>query len=291
MADKIIRGIARNGNIRFFVAKTTDLVEKARELHYTYPAASAALGRLMSVSAIMALNLKGDDEKLVVEIRGDNELKHMLVDADRNGSIRSIISHPHVHQVNEATGKLDVGGIIGEGFLSVSYKLNGATTFSSQIELQTGEIGDDFAYYYAQSEQIPSALSVGVLVNEDITIKSAGAILVQVMPNATEEDIVAIEDLFARLAPVSTIMIDHEALEVATTLFDDAVILDSVDLKYHCGCNRDQMRDVLNTLNDDELQQLIDEDNGATIICQYCGKQYAFSAEELGEIINARKTN
>ena len=288
MSDLMIRGIAREGRVRFFVAKTTELVETARKMHDTYPAASAALGRTLSITTIMASNLKSDRDKLVVEIRGDGKLQYILADANRNGEVRGLVANPHVHQVNPATGKLDVGGIIGEGFLKVTYKHDDVTTFSSQVELQTGEIGDDFAYYYAQSEQIPSALSVGVLVNEDYSIKSAGAILIQILPEATEDDIVAIETLFAKLPPVSTIMIEHEAETVALGLFDDAQILEQQTINYVCGCSRDQMLSVLTTLKDEELEELISLDKGAQLKCQYCDKTYDFNDVELREIIASR---
>ncbi|QIK68933.1 Hsp33 family molecular chaperone HslO [Erysipelothrix sp. HDW6C] len=291
MSDKIVRGIALGGRVRFFVTKTTETVERARQIHDTYPAASAALGRVMSVAVIMGSTLKSDEEKLVIEIKSDGELNHILVNADNRGFIRGLVSNPHVHQVNEATGKLDVGGIVGSGFLRVTHKTGDTATFSSQTELQTGEIGDDFAYYYAQSEQVPSALSVGVLVNEDLTIKSAGAILVQVLPEATEEDIVTIEKVFAELPPVSELMVNQEAIEVAANLFDETVILQTGDVQYFCGCNKTQMRDVLRTLNTEDLQALIEEDHGATLKCHYCNTEYKFKEEELVELIDERKKN
>lgn len=286
MTDKIIRGIAREGRVRFFVTKTTELVETARKMHGTYPAASAALGRTLSVAAIMGSNLKNDDDKIMVEIRGDGPLGYILADANRKGEIRGLVSNPQTHAVNPNNGKLDVGGIIGNGSLRVTYKHNDVTTFSSQVELQTGELGEDFAYYYSQSEQIPSALSVGVLVNEDLSIESAGSILVQILPNAIEEDIVIIENLFSKLLPVSTLMKSHEANEVASSLFEDGEILDEQPLNYVCGCSREQMLGVLATLRIEELQELIEMDKGATLKCQYCDKSYSFTEEDLQKLMN-----
>lgn len=288
MTDQIVRGLARGGRVRFFVTKTTNAVEKARVIHDTYPAASAALGRVMSVAVIMGSTLKSDNEKIVTEIKSNGVLNHILVNADNAGNVRGLVSNPYAHQVNEATGKLDVGGIVGQGSLHVTYKSGNSATFSSQVELRTGEIGEDFAYYYAQSEQIPSALSVGVLVNEDLSIMSAGGILIQVLPEATEEDIVAIETVFSQLPPVSNIMIDKEAIDVAASLFEDSVILGSQDVQYYCGCNREQMLDVLRTLSSDDLTEIIEEDKGATLKCHYCNEEYHFEENELQSIINER---
>lgn len=288
MTDVILRGIAREGRVRFFVAKTTELVERARKIHDTYPAASAALGRTLSITAIMATNLKNDKDKLVVEIRGDGEIGYVLADARRNGEVRGLVANPHAHKVNETNGKLDVGGIVGQGSLSVTYKHEDVTTFSSQVELQTGEIAEDFAFYYAQSEQIPSALSVGVLVNEDLSIKSAGAILIQILPSATEEDIEVIESLLSKLPPVSSLMVSKEAQEVAESLFEDGEVLDSTPVNYTCSCSEDQMLSVLATLKSEELRELIELDNGAELSCQYCEKTYRFDAADLQKLIDAR---
>lgn len=288
MTDLIYRGIAREGRVRFFVAKTTDLVERARQIHNTYPAASAALGRTLSITSIMATNQKNEDDKLLVEIRGDGEIGYILAEARSNGNIRGLVANPHVHKVNESNGKLDVGGVVGSGSLRVTYKHDDVTTFSSQVELQSGEIGDDFAYYYAQSEQIPSALSVGVLVNPDNTIMSAGGILIQILPSATEEDIEIIESLLSKLPPVSSIMVNKEAEEVAKTLFEDGEILGHNTLQYVCECSREQMLSVLTTLKTEEIEELIDLDGGAELKCQYCEKHYHFDEKDLKAIIDAR---
>lgn len=286
MSDQLVKGLALNGNVRVFVAKTTRLVEQARKYHDTYPVASAALGRVLSVSAILGSTLKSDDEKYVVEIRGDGELQHILANADNSGHVRGLVSQPHLHQINPVTGKLDVGGVIGNGTLSVTRESENRQSFSSQVPLQTGEIGDDFVYYFAQSEQIPSALSVGVLVNEDFSIKGAGAVWVQVLPSATEADIENIESVFAALPPVSDLMVEQEAIDVFYALFDDVKILETQDLFYFCGCNKTQMRDVLRTLSNAELQELIDKDHGATLVCHYCNSKYKFTEEDLLEMIH-----
>lgn len=290
MSDKIIRGLALNGNVRVLVAKTTDMVSHVQKIHGTYPAASAALGRVMSVASLMGSMMKDEREKLVIDIRSDGELNHIMVNADNRGFVRGLVSNPYAHAVNESNGKLDVGGIIGNGTLSVSQEFEGNTIFNSQVPLQTGEIGEDFAYYFAQSEQIPSALSVGVLVNEDLTIKSAGAILIQVLPSATDEDIDKIEAVFGQLPPVSTIMIDKEPEEVFNSLFEDIELLQTTPIEYFCGCNREQMYSALRTLSVEDLQEMITHDKGAELECHYCHSKYQFDEKDLNALIEERKS-
>ena len=232
--------------------------------------------------------LKDEREKLVIDIRSDGELDHIMVNADNRGFVRGLVSNPYAHAVNESNGKLDVGGIIGHGSLSVSLEFEGNTIFSSQVPLQTGEIGEDFAYYFAQSEQIPSALSVGVLVNEDLTIKSAGAILIQVLPSATDQDIDKIEEVFSKLPPVSTIMIDKEPEKVFNSLFPDIEVLQTTPIEYFCGCNRTQMYDALRTLSVEDLSEMIEVDKGAELECHYCHSKYKFDENDLKALIAER---
>ncbi len=289
MTDRIVRAMALNNNIRIFVAKTTETVKYAQKIHQTHPATTAALGRVLSVASVMGSSLKDDRERLIIDIRGDGALKHILVNANNKGHVRGLVSDPEVHQVNPVTGKLDVGGIIGEGTLSVSQEFDGNTIFNSQVPLQTGEIGDDFAYYFFQSEQLPSALSVGVLVNEDGTVNSAGVILVQVLPSASEDDISIIEHVFAGLKPVSTIMQEMEAIDVAKALFNDVEIMSESDVQYFCGCNKTQMRDALRTLNAQDLNEMIEEDKGATLECHYCHTSFKFEEDELQALLDEKK--
>lgn len=285
MSDKIIRGLALDGNIRVFVAKTTDLVSYAQSIHQTQPAATAALGRVMSIASVMASGLKDERQKLKIDIRGNGPLKNILVDANNQGHIRGLVGNPEAHGVN-ALGKLDVGGIIGQGTLLVSHEFNGKTGFQSQVALQTGEIGDDFAYYFHQSEQLPSAVSVGVLVGEDGAVISAGVILIQVLPSAVESDISAVEHVLSGLKPVSTIMSEMEAKDVALSLFSDMNILSETDVTYECTCSKEQMYDALRTLNVEDLNEMIHEDHGAQLECHYCHNKYQFTEADLVALVN-----
>lgn len=289
MSDTLIRGLARNGNIRVLMIKSTNLIQKAKEIHDLFPTVTAAMGRTINASLMMAHALKDEDEKLIVELRGNGDLKYLLVNADNAGRVRATVSNPHLLKINEENGKLDVGGLFEGGTLKVSRSLDDKIVYNSLVDLQTGEIGDDFAYYFAQSEQIPSVVSLGVLVGEDYNVISSGGLIIQVLPSATEEDIVAIETLIQDLKPMSTYFQEMEATTLFQELFEDGEILGSSSIEYHCGCNRNQMLGALMTLSKEDLQELIDEDNGAKMICHYCNSEYDFSAEELKAIIDEKK--
>lgn len=284
MSDKIVRGLAIGNNVRVFVAKTTDLVSHAQEIHQTHPAATAALGRVMSIASVMASALKDERETIKIDIRGNGPLKNILVNANNKGELRGLVGNPDAHAVNKV-GKLDVGGIIGEGTLMVSQEFAGNTIFQSQVPLQTGEMGDDFAYYFYQSEQLPSAVSVGVLVGEDGKVISAGVILIQVLPSATDSDIKIVEHVLGGLKPVSTIMSEMEAKDVALSLFADIEILSEGPVSYVCSCSHQQMRDALSTLNVSDLEEMIAEDHGAELECHYCHTKYNFTEDDLKQLI------
>lgn len=288
MSDQIVRGLALGNNVRVFVGKTSQLVAQAQAIHQTHPAATAALGRVMSIASVMASGFKDERETLKIDIRGNGPLKSILVNANNKGEIRGLVGNPEAHAVNDL-GKLDVGGILGQGTLMVSNEFNGNTVFQSQVALQTGEIGDDFAYYFFQSEQLPSAVSVGVLVGEEGQVISAGVILIQVLPSATETDIKAVEHVLAGLKPVSTIMGEMEAKEVALALFADMEILSEGPVTYKCSCSLEQMRDALSTLDVKDLEEMIHEDHGAELECHYCASKYKFSQEDLQALIDAKQ--
>lgn len=291
MSDKLLRGMARDGNIRVLMVSSKELVQEAKDIHDFYPTVSAAAGRTMNVALMMAHMLKEEDEKIVVEIRGNGPLSFMLVNADNKGHVRISVSDPHIHQIKQDNNKLDVGGIIGEGTLKVIRQKEDKAVYNSLVPLQSGEIGDDFAYYFAQSEQIPSAVSVGVLVGDDLNIIASGGLIIQVLPSATEEDISAMENLIQNLKPMTTYLQKMDIYELFTHLFEDGVILETKDIHYHCGCNRKQMHRVLTSLSSVDLQDLIDEDNGATLECHYCHKKYHFDAKELESIILLNSKN
>lgn len=285
MSDTLLRGLARNGNIRVLMISSKDLVQEAKDIHDLYPTVSAAVGRTMNASLMMAHMLKEEGEKIIVEIRGNGPLSFLLVNADNKGHVRASVSNPHIHQIKEENGKLDVGGIIGEGTLKVIRERDGVAVYNSFVPLQSGEIGDDFAYYFAQSEQIPSVVSLGVLVNQEMDIIASGGLIIQVLPSATEEDIIAMETLVSSLKPMTSYLQDMTITDLFGKLFPDGELLETKDIHYHCGCNRDQMHKVLTTLGIQDIKELIEQDQGATLECHYCHKKYVFTEEDLLKII------
>lgn len=286
MSNKMIRALALNDEIRIFIVDTSELIEEVRRLHDMLPTSSAALGRVMSVASIMGSMLKDDKERLKIEIRGNGEIKHIFVDTYSNGNVRGLISNPQVLMINDKTNKLDVGGAIGEGTLKVIKETEGQLPFVSQVDLQTGEIGDDFVYYFAQSEQVPSALSVGVLVNEDLSIATAGALLFQVLPSASDASIAKVEEVVNNLKPISTLLSEKNIEEILGSLFDDINIIETKEVQYQCSCSKEQMQSAVASLSKKELKTIIEEDKGATLECHYCHTKYDFSKEELQEILN-----
>lgn len=292
MKDMLVKAMAHEGRIRLSVATTTHLVQQAHEYHQTWPTASAALGRALGMGVIMGSDLKNDEEKIVIDIRGDGELGRIVVEGHKNGTVRGYVEHPDVYLVSPENKKLDVGKAIGKGTLSVTRHSGLKIDYNSSVELQTGELGDDFAYYYLMSEQIPSAISVGVLVGEDSNILAAGALVIEVMPDATDMDIDIIEDVVSHLKPISTIV--HEGMdakELALALFQDVEILEERDISFFCGCSREQMESTLSLLDIRDIQSFIDEDEGCEMICHYCNKHYTFTPEQLQEIITKKQAH
>jgi molecular chaperone Hsp33 len=287
--DTMVRALAHSGRIRIFVCNTTNLVEYARQRHDTYPTATAALGRLLSAGVLMGSMLKSDQEKISLTIRSDGPLKTIIVDADHLGNVRGLVGNPYVNMTNEKTGKLDVGRAVGRGMLNVVKDLNMKNDFTSSVELQTGEIGDDLAYYFLASEQTPSAVSVGVLVNTDASVLASGALIIQMMPDADEADVMITENVVAHLKPISQMI--HEGMtprDIAIALYDDVEVLDEQPVKFECSCNKERMARALSTLEIMDLKDMIQEDHGCELTCHFCNTSYAFSEEELRDILSLK---
>lgn len=276
-----IKALIPDRNIRILACDSKDIVEKARVLHGLYPTSSAALGRVMSISALMAMNIKEADEKIQVQINGGGPIGNIFAEARTNGDIKGYVSDPSVYLKYNDTNKLAVGLAVGtDGYLKVMRFSGYKDPFSSQVKLQTGEIGDDFAYYFAISEQVPSLVSVGVLVDTDTSIKSAGALIAQLLPGHTEEDIAYLEDIQKRMEPISGLLSQGKKIEeVVEMYFEDVKILDSNHMRYHCDCSRERFLKGLMTLNENDLNEVLDSD--ITIKCEFCDKTYTFSKEEL----------
>lgn len=285
MKDELIKAVACNGHVRILAVSGTQMVEEARRRFDMMPTASAALGRTLVAGSMMGSMLK-NNEKLTIDINGGGPLGTILVNAYPDGHVRGFVSDPTVHITYNDTGKLAVGVAVGtEGTLHIIKDLDMEENWSGIVELQTGEIAEDFAYYFAVSEQTPSAVSLGVLVNEDYSIASAGGLILQMLPGAQEEDIVAVEKLMAEIKPMSTLIKDNDSLEeIVLTLFDDVKILSYQDVDYRCSCSTATMKRALLTLPKEERMAMIEEDGGAEITCNFCNEHYHFSKDDLVDL-------
>lgn len=287
--DKLAIGMAINNNIRIYATTTTQLVEEARVRHNMWPTSTAALGRVMSVALMMASMQKGTDEKITIQIDGDGPIKNITAIAKNDGTVRGYVGDPNVMLSYNDKNKLAVGLAVGNGFLKVTKDLNLKTDFVGTVDIQTGEIGDDFAYYFNVSEQTPSAVSVGVLVDTDNSVISAGGLIIQVMPGASDEDITEAEKVIKNLKPISEIVKDGlSAKQIVESLFDDAKVLLEKDVAFSCDCSRERMQNGLATLTVEDLNEMIEENETIETVCNFCNEKYNFSINDLRGILDAK---
>ncbi|MDQ0363166.1 Hsp33 family molecular chaperone HslO [Breznakia pachnodae] len=291
MKDQLVKAIACDGHVRIYVCNTTGIINYAQKQHDLWPTASATLGRVLSVASMMGGNLKSDKEKLTITINGGGPIGTVMADAYYGGNVRGFVGEPHVHYQYNDTGKLAVGVAVGtQGYLEVKKDLGLKEEFGGQVALQNGEIGDDFAYYFALSEQTPSVVSVGVLVDTDNTIISSGGLLIQMLPDASEEDIEKVEAVVKTLQPMSDLIKDNVALEeIVKSLFEDAKILETTDIAFTCNCSKERVENAIKLIDKEDLKAMIEEDHGSEVSCQFCNKTYTFSEEELQQILDSKE--
>lgn len=282
MKDYLVRGIVKSKNCRVFACSTTYLLEEARSKHQLWPTASAALGRLMSATLMMGAMNK-NHEKMTVTINGGGPIGTMLASTHSDGKIKAFVANPEVHYTYNDTGKLAVGVAVGkEGTLQVIKDMGLKEPFIGTVPLQSGEIGDDFSYYFMVSEQIPSVVSVGVLVNDTNEILSSGGFIIQLLPDASDEDIQYIEEKMKDFPPVSSLIHEGKTPEdILKMIFDDVDILGTQDLFFECDCSKEKMRTALMTVGKDDIQAMINEDHGCEMKCQFCNTAYQFSEGDL----------
>ncbi|MFP4178057.1 MAG: Hsp33 family molecular chaperone HslO [Acholeplasmataceae bacterium] len=293
MHDYALIASAYDDTVRIYVSRTTDLVERARQIHRTWPTATAAFGRFLTVSAMMGLMYK-KGESLTLRIKGDGPIGFMLVEATPKGEVRGEINNPAVYLKYEDENKkhkLDVGKAVGKGMLHVTKNLGMKDFFSSSSDLQTGEIGDDFTYYFAVSEQVPSSVGLGVLVDTDQSVLASGGYIIQLMPDAKEETIERLEAIIATIPPISSLIeagrTPEKILEILAP--DGAKILARKPLAYACHCSKEGFRKSLAALDPETLRSLIEEDGKADITCHFCHEHYHFTRDELIEIERSKK--
>ncbi|WP_283651047.1 Hsp33 family molecular chaperone HslO [Ileibacterium valens] len=295
MKDQLVKALALEGRVRLYLVRSTDLVEEARNRFDLNPTPTAALGRVLSVASIMGAMLKDSHEMLTININGGGPLGQIVVDAYPNGDVRGFVSNPLAEADSLNNGHLNVGAIVGNaGTLTVTKDLHMEDNWSGTVALQSGEIGEDFAYYFTLSEQTPTAVSVGVKVEPGGQVKAAGAMVLQMMPDATDTDISICEHVLSGLKPMSTIMEEYDDSDLsalAKDMFEDANVLSVQYVAFSCPCSKEKTERVLSSIAPGELQEMIDEDHGAEVTCNFCNTTYQFSEEELQKILDENLKN
>ena len=290
--DHILRVTAANGMIRAFFATTKNTVNTAVDTHQTSAVMSAALGRLLTAGSIMGTMLKNDRDLITLMIKGDGPGVGVLVTADNKGHVKGYADNPYADLANKENGKLDVGGALGNGTLTVIKDMGKGDPHNGTVELQTGEVADDITYYFAQSEQTPSVVSLGVLVDTDYTIKQAGGFIIQLMPGATDDVIDYLEQKIDGIDSITNLYEQGYTPEsLAEFLFADIGYekLERIPVSFVCDCTRERVEKALLSVGEKELTEIRDEDKTTTLSCQFCNKQYKFDEDDLDELIEKSK--
>lgn len=289
--DVLVRAIAWGGGLRAIAARTTRLAGELQRRHGTYPTATAALGRAATAGAMMGAMLKGE-EKLTVQVKGDGPLGQIVVDANAKGEVRGYVDNPHVHLPSSAQGKLDVAGAVGRGYLHILKDLGLKEPYRGSVPIVSGELGEDFTYYFASSEQTPSAVGLGVLVDPDGSVRHAGGFILQIMPGADEKDIARLEQRLGEMPHLTSLMDRGETPEsILRYLTDeDAQLLGSMPIVFRCQCSRERVERTLVSMGEEELAALIEEDGRAEVTCHFCNSAYAFDRSELERLLEQART-
>ena len=292
MSDYIIRAVAANSQIRAFAAVTTEVVETARNAHNTSPVATAALGRLLTGGAMMGVMMKGDKDILTLQIHAGGPLNGITVTADSQGNVKGYVGNPDVCIPANSKGKLDVAGAVGVGFMNVIKDMGLKEPYVGQVALQTSEIAEDLTYYFATSEQVPSAVGLGVLMNKNNTVRQAGGFIVQLMPFAEESVISRLEQNVAKISSVTSLLEEgHTPESLLNTVLDgfDVEINDRVPTKFYCNCSKERVEKALISIGRKELNEMIQEGKPIEMNCHFCNTNYTFTVEELKEILRKCK--
>ena len=289
MSDYILRAVAGNGSVRAFAANTRETVETARKLHKTSPTASAALGRSLTAAAMMGSMLKNDTDLITLQIKGDGPLGSIVVTGDSKGRVKGYVFNPEADVEPKYPGKLDVGKLVGKGYLNIIKDIGLKEPYNGQIELISGEIAEDLTYYFAVSEQTPSTVGLGVLVDVDCSIKQAGGFIIQLMPDADEEVISKLENKL-KVLPDVTSMLDSGLMpeDILKMLLGDQnlEINDKIPVGFYCNCSRSKVEKALISLGKSELESMIKEDKKASVKCHFCNSEYNFTEEELKKLLS-----
>ncbi|MDO4563768.1 MAG: Hsp33 family molecular chaperone HslO [Clostridia bacterium] len=286
--DSILQAITTDGAIRAAAATTRDLCEQARKIHAMSPTACAALGRVLSGAAIMSLDLKNPSMSITVQFEGGGPIGRITAVADGSANVKGRVTNPHADLPLNARGKLDVGGVVGrDGFLSVVREIGLKEPFVGQVRLVSGEIAEDLTMYFVRSEQIPTAMALGVLIDTDMSVRAAGGYMIQLLPGASEEDAAAMEKAAANFGAVT------EALDAKMGPRDiikkllagrETEFFEEVPTRFFCDCSRERTRRAIASVDKKTLGEMIEKDHGAEVVCRFCGNKYQFNEDELRSI-------
>ena len=292
--DNVIKFLAYDGKVNIICSKTTELVEDARKVHDLTPTTTATMGRFITICGMLGFSeIKENDDNITVQIKGDGPIGNMVCVAVRNDNtvkVKSYMANPIVELPLKENGKIDVGGAVGKnGYLNIIKKSNSSERgYNGVIPLVSGEIAEDFTEYFAHSEQKPTVIALGVLVNSEGTLASGGY-MINLMPDCGEEEITKIENALKEAPSISTMLNDNKSLiEIAKIITGDEnikIIENDLQIKYECGCSKDKISASLVSIGKEELKKIIEEDGKAEIVCHFCNKKYDFSKEELEELI------
>lgn len=285
--DYIVRATAAGGQIRAFAATTRDLVEEARRRHNTSPVATAALGRLLTAGVMMGSMMKNDTDVLTLQINGDGPLGGITVTADSQGNVKGYVQNPDVI-LPPKNGKLDVGGAVGIGLLTVIKDMGLKEPYSGQTILVTSEIAEDLTYYFANSEQVPSSVGLGVLMEKDNTVKCAGGFIVQLMPFAEEKVISRLEENVGKITSVTKLLEDgYTPQQLLSDLTEglDLEVTDTMPARFYCNCSKERVERAVASIGAKDIQEMIDEGKDIEVKCHFCNTAYNYSVDELKSIL------
>ena len=288
MKDYLVRATAADAQIRAFAATTRQMVETARQKHDTSPVVTAALGRLLTAGSMMGSMLKGEEDLLTLQVTGDGPMGGMTVTADSKGHVKGYANEPQVILPANSQGKLDVGGAVGSGILRVIQDSGLKDPYVGQTVLQTGEIAEDLTYYFATSEQVPSSVGLGVLMERDNTVRQAGGFIVQLMPFAEEETINRLEQNLGKIRSVTSMLDEGLTPEELLGLVLEGMDIqfrDTCEVEFSCSCSKERVEKALISIGREEIDKMIADGEPIEVKCHFCNKGYQFSVQELEEIV------
>lgn len=290
MKDYIVRAVAADGAVRAFAVTSKELTEQARIYHQTSPVITAALGRLLAAGAMMGVTMKGEKDLLTLQILSSGPVKGLVVTADSAGNVKGYPQVSDVELPPNAMGKLDVGGAVGSGILRVMKDLGLKEPYVGMTELQTGEIAEDLTYYFASSEQVPSSVGLGVLVDTDCSVRQAGGFILQLMPQADDEVIGQLEKNISGLRPVTDMLEQGLTPEnILEELLDGlgVEITDRMPVRFQCNCSRERIRKALASIPERDMHSMVEDGEPIEVKCQFCNTAYLFDVEELRNFLQA----